>query len=183
MGSVTEAAKETIDALTANGGKVGMVKGHVYRPFSVKYLLAVLPETVKKIAVLDRTKETGSIGEPLYLDVLAALKDKDIEIIGGRYGLGSKDTQAYHIKAVFDHLNETELKNGFTIGINDDVTHTSLPCDETFHVPADYTSCLFWGLGSDGTVSANKSTVKIIGDNTDQYAQAYFAYDSKKLVG
>ena len=183
MGSVTEAAKETIDALTANGEKVGMIKVHLYRPFSVKYLLAVLPETVKKIAVLDRTKETGSIGEPLYLDVLAALKDKDIEIIGGRYGLGSKDTQAYHIKAVFDHLNETELKNGFTIGINDDVTHTSLPCDETFHVPADYTSCLFWGLGSDGTVSANKSTVKIIGDNTDMYAQAYFAYDSKKAGG
>lgn len=183
MGSVTEAAKETIDALVANGEKVGMIKVHLYRPFSVKYLLDVLPASVKKMAVLDRTRETGSVGEPLYLDIVAALKDKDIEIIGGRYGLGSKDTQAYHVKAVFDHLAGSELKNGFTIGINDDVTHTSLECDENFHVPADYTSCLFWGLGSDGTVSANKNTVKIIGDNTDMYAQAYFAYDSKKAGG
>ena len=172
MGSVTEAAKETIDALTAAGEKVGMIKVHLYRPFSVKYLTAVLPETVKKIAVLDRTKETGAMGEPLYLDVLAALKDKDIEIIGGRYGMGSKDTQPYHIKAVFDELKKDEMKNSFTIGINDDVTHLSLEADKNFTVPADYTSCLFWGLGSDGTVSANKSTVKIIGDNTDQYAQA-----------
>ena len=183
MGSVTEAAKETIDALVAQGEKVGMIKVHLYRPFSVKYLTAVLPKTVKKIAVLDRTKETGATGEPLYLDVLAALKDTDIEIIGGRYGMGSKDTQAYHIKGVFDHLKEEKMINGFTVGINDDVTHLSLPWDENFHIPADYTSCLFWGLGSDGTVSANKSTVKIIGDNTDMYAQAYFAYDSKKAGG
>ena len=184
MGSVTEAAKETIDALMANGEKVGMIKVHLYRPFPVKYLLDVLPSSVKHIAVLDRTKETGATGEPLYLDVLAALKDrKDLRIIGGRYGLGSKDTQPYHIKAVFDHLKEAELINGFTIGINDDVTHLSLPYDETFNVTGDYTSCLFWGLGSDGTVSANKSTIKIIGDNTDQYAQAYFAYDSKKAGG
>ena len=183
MGSVTEAAKETIDALVKEGEKVGMIKVHLYRPFSVSYLTAVLPDTVKRIAVLDRTKETGSVGEPLYLDVLAALKDRDIEIIGGRYGMGSKDTQAYHIKGVFDHLKGENLIHGFTIGIVDDVTNLSLPWDENFHIPADYTSCLFWGLGSDGTVSANKSTVKIIGDNTDMYAQAYFAYDSKKAGG
>lgn len=183
MGSVTEAAKETIDALVASGEKVGMIKVHLYRPFSIKYLNAVLPKTVKKIAVLDRTKEGGSIGEPLYLDILAAFKDCDFDIIGGRYGLGSKDTQPYHIKAVFDELKKDVMKNGFTIGINDDVTHTSLEADASFAVNADYTSCLFWGLGSDGTVSANKSTVKIIGDNTDQYAQAYFAYDSKKAGG
>ena len=124
------------------------------------------------------------MGEPLYLDVVAALKDrKDIEIIGGRYGLGSKDTQPCHVKAVFDHLKEDKMINGFTIGIEDDLTHLSLPADESFQIEGDYTSCLFWGLGSDGTVSANKSTVKIIGDNTDQYAQAYFAYDSKKAGG
>lgn len=183
MGSVTECAKETIDALVAKGEKVGMIKVHLYRPFSVKYLLDVLPNTVKKIAVLDRTKETGSIGEPLYLDVLAALKDKDIEIIGGRYGLGSKDTQPNHVKAVFDHLKGDKLIHGFTIGIEDDVTNLSLTPDEDFAIESDCTSCLFWGLGSDGTVSANKSTIKIIGDNTDQYAQAYFAYDSKKAGG
>ena len=183
MGSVTECAKETIDALVAKGEKVGMIKVHLYRPFSVKYLLDVLPATVKKIAVLDRTKETGSIGEPLYLDILAALKDKDIEIIGGRYGLGSKDTQPNHVKAVFDHLKGDKLIHGFTIGIEDDVTNLSLTPDEDFTIESDCTSCLFWGLGSDGTVSANKSTIKIIGDNTDQYAQAYFAYDSKKAGG
>lgn len=183
MGSITETAKETIDALNAAGEKVGMIKVHLYRPFSVDYLVKVLPATVKKIAVLDRTKESGSIGEPLYLDVLAALKDKDIEIVGGRYGLGSKDTNVSHVKAVFDHLKEPVLKQGFTIGINDDVTNLSLANDVNFDVESDYTSCLFWGLGSDGTVSANKSTVKIIGDNTDMYAQAYFAYDSKKAGG
>ena len=183
MGSVTECTKETIDALLAKGEKVGMVKVHLYRPFSVKYLLDVLPASVKRIAVLDRTKESGSLGEPLYLDILAALKDKDIEIIGGRYGLGSKDTQPSHIKAVYDHLKGDQLIHGFTIGIEDDVTHLSLTPDEDFNVASDCTSCLFWGLGSDGTVSANKSTIKIIGDNTDQYAQAYFAYDSKKAGG
>lgn len=183
MGSVTETAKETIDMLNATGDKVGMIKVHLYRPFSVEYLNAVLPSSVKKIAVLDRTKEVGAGGEPLYLDVLAVLKDKDIEIIGGRYGMGSKDTQPSHIKAVFDNLKGDKPLNSFTIGINDDVTHLSLPVDEEFQFDADYTSCLFWGLGSDGTVSANKSTVKIIGDNTSQYAQAYFAYDSKKAGG
>ena len=183
MGSVCEAAEEVIDYLTAKGEKVGLVKVHLYRPFSVEHFLKAIPATAKKIAVLDRTKETGSLGEPLYLDILSALKDKDIEIIGGRYGLGSKDTQPYHIKAVFDELKKDVMKNSFTIGINDDVTNLSLDADSSFTVPADYTSCLFWGLGSDGTVSANKSTVKIIGDNTDQYAQAYFAYDSKKAGG
>ena len=184
MCSVTETIKETVDALCAQGEKVGLIKVHLYRPFSVKYLEAVLPKSVKKIAVLDRTKETGATGEPLYLDVLAALHGhKDIEIVGGRYGLGSKDTQPCHIKAVYDHLKQDNPFTGFTVGINDDVTNLSLPYDESFQVNADYTSCLFWGLGSDGTVSANKSTVKIIGDNTDQYAQAYFAYDSKKAGG
>ena len=184
MGSITETAHETIDALMAKGEKVGMIKVHLYRPFAPEYMLKVMPSTVKKIAVLDRTKESGAMGDPLYLDVVAALKDhKDIEIIGGRYGLGSKDTQPCHVKAVFDHLKEDKMINGFTIGIEDDVTHLSLPADESFQIEGDYTSCLFWGLGSDGTVSANKSTVKIIGDNTDQYAQAYFAYDSKKAGG
>ena len=184
MGSITETAHETIDALMAQGEKVGMIKVHLYRPFAPEYMFKVMPATVKKIAVLDRTKESGAMGEPLYLDVVAALKDrKDIEIIGGRYGLGSKDTQPCHVKAVFDHLKEEKMINGFTIGIEDDLTHLSLPADESFQINGDYTSCLFWGLGSDGTVSANKSTVKIIGDNTEQYAQAYFAYDSKKAGG
>lgn len=145
-----------------------MIKVHLYRPFSTKYLTAVLPETVKRIAVLDRTKEYGAGGEPLYLDVLGALNGKDIEIIGGRYGLGSHDTQPCHIKAVFDYLKESEIKTGFTVGIEDDVTHTSLPVDTSYQIESDATSCLFWGLGSDGTVGANKNTIKIIGDNTDQ---------------
>lgn len=184
MGSVTETAKETIDELNKEGKKVGMIKVHLFRPFSTKYLLNVLPETVKKIAVLDRSKEGGALGEPLYLDVVAALKDKDIDIIGGRYGLGSHDTAPKEIKAVFDHLEGDELKNGFTIGINDDVTNTSLPVDDSFVIDdGKTTECLFWGLGSDGTVSANKSSIKIIGDNTDMYAQGYYAYDSKKAGG
>lgn len=184
MGSVTETATETIDTLNANGEKVGMIKVHLYRPFSTKYLLDVLPATVKKIAVLDRSKEGGALGEPLYLDVIAALAGKDLEIIGGRYGLGSHDTAPKHIKAVFDHLKGTELKNGFTLGIEDDVTFTSLPCDDSFVIDdGKTTECLFWGLGSDGTVSANKSSIKIIGDNTDMYAQGYYAYDSKKAGG
>ena len=183
MGSVTETVKETIDEMMKNGEKVGLIKVHLYRPFSPKYLLDVLPETVKKIAVLDRTKEIGSTGEPLYLDVVAVLKDKDINIIGGRYGMGSKDTTPRQIKGVYDHLLETDPFNSFTIGINDDVTHLSLKEDDEFTVDADYTSCLFYGLGSDGTVSANKSSIKIIGDHTDLYSQAYFAYDSKKAGG
>lgn len=159
-----------------------MIKVHLFRPFSTKYLTEVLPETVKKIAVLDRTKEGGASGDPLYLDVLASLKDKDIEIVGGRYGLGSHDTEPNQIKAVFDELKKEEPKNGFTVGIEDDVTFTSLPVDKSYKIDSDATECLFWGLGSDGTVSANKSSIKIIGDNTDMYAQGYYAYDSKKLV-
>jgi len=182
MGSVTETAKEVIDEL--KGEKIGLVKVHLYRPFSPKHLLAVLPKTVKKIAVLDRTKEMGAPGEPLFLDVASVIKEAglDIEVVGGRYGLSSKDTQPKDVKAVFDFL-KGKTWQGFTVGINDDVTHLSIPVDNDFHVHADYTSCLFYGLGSDGTVSANKSSIKIIGDATGQYAQAYFAYDSRKAGG
>ncbi|MCQ2802753.1 MAG: pyruvate:ferredoxin (flavodoxin) oxidoreductase [Bacilli bacterium] len=183
MGSVTETTKEVIDEL--KGEKIGLVKVHLFRPFSVKHLLAVLPKTVKRIAVLDRTKEMGSTGEPLYLDVVSAIKQGglNVEVIGGRYGLSSKDTQPKDIKAVFDFLNSDKRHHDFTVGINDDLTHKSIPVDDNFHVKADYTSCLFYGLGSDGTVSANKSSIKIIGDATGQYAQAYFAYDSRKAGG
>ena len=184
MGSVTETTKEVIDEL--KGEKIGLVKVHLYRPFSVKHLLAVLPKSVKRIAVLDRTKEMGATGEPLYLDVVSALKQgglDNIEVIGGRYGLSSKDTQPKDVKAVFDFLNSDKRHHDFTVGINDDLTHKSIPVDDNFHVKADYTSCLFYGLGSDGTVSANKSSIKIIGDATGQYAQAYFAYDSRKAGG
>jgi len=184
MGSVTETIREVIDALVANGEKVGMIKVHLYRPFSIDYLTAVLPETVEKISVLDRTKEMGS-HEPLYLDVYAALSDyKNVKtIVGGRYGLSSKDTQPRDIKAVYDHLLLDEPFDGFTLSINDDVTHLSLTSDPDFHITNEYTSCLFYGLGSDGTVSANKNSIKIIGDHTDMYSQAYFAYDSKKAGG
>ncbi len=183
MGSVTETITEVIDEL--KNEKIGLVKVHLYRPFSAKHLVSVLPKTCKKIAVLDRTKEIGATGEPLYLDVVAALNQmgyKDIEVYGGRYGLSSKDTQPKDMKAVYDFLNNKPF-NGFTVGINDDVTHLSIPVDDSFHINGDYTSCLFYGLGSDGTVSANKSSIKIIGDATHQYAQAYFAYDSRKAGG
>jgi len=184
MGSVTETALEVIDALNAKGEKVGMVKVHLYRPFSVEHLKDVLPETVTSIAVLDRTKEIGA-HEPLYLDVYAALAGyKNVKtIVGGRYGLSSKDTQPRDVKAVFDHLKQDDPFDGFTISIVDDVTFKSLPVDEEFEVQHNYTSCLFYGLGSDGTVSANKNAIKIIGDHTDLYSQAYFAYDSKKAGG
>ena len=185
MGSVTETAIEVIDELAKEGKKVGLVKVHLYRPFSAKHLAAVLPASVKRIAVLDRTKEIGAAGEPLYLDVVAALKQvglEKIEVYGGRYGLSSKDTQPKHVKAVYDFLAGKPFHN-FTVSIDDDLTHLSIPVDEKFHVKADYTSCLFYGLGSDGTVSANKSSIKIIGDATHQYAQAYFAYDSRKAGG
>ena len=186
MGSITETAMEVVDALNKKGEKVGLVKVHLYRPFSAKHLVSVIPETVKKIAVLDRTKETGATGEPLYLDVVAALEqmNRHVDVIlGGRYGLSSKDTQPKHVKAVYDFLNADKHWTSFTVGINDDVTHLSIPVDDSFHVEGDYTSCLFYGLGSDGTVSANKSSIKIIGDATHQYAQAYFAYDSRKAGG
>ncbi len=182
MGSVVETIKEVIDALLAKGEKIGVISVHLYRPFSAKYLLNVLPKTVKKIAVLDRTKEIGT-REPLYLDVLSVLKDSGIKIIGGRYGIASKDTAPNQIKAVYDELAKENPKEEFTIGINDDVTHLSLELDPDFKINGNYTSCLFWGLGSDGTVGANKNSVKIIGDNTDNYAQAYFQYDSRKAGG
>ncbi len=183
MGSVTETISEVIDELKDE--KIGLVKVHLFRPFSAKHLLDVLPKSVKKIAVLDRTKEMGAAGEPLYLDVASVIKQAglDIEVIGGRYGLSSKDTQPKDMKAVFDFLASDKRWHGFTVSINDDVTHLSIPVDNNFHVKGDYTSCLFYGLGSDGTVSANKSSIKIIGDATHQYAQAYFAYDSRKAGG
>lgn len=181
MGSVTDTITETINSLVKKGEKVGLIKVYLYRPFSQKFLEDALPATVKSIAVLDRAKEVGS-REPLFLDVCYALRKHNLTIIGGRYGLSSKDTNPSHINAVYEELKKAEPKEEFTIGIDDDVTHLSLaPVD--IHVDADYTSCLFYGLGSDGTVGANKSTVKIIGNNTDLYSQAYFAYDSKKAGG
>ena len=183
MGSVCECAEEVIDYLNAKGKKVGIIEVHLYRPWSNKYLFNVMPKTVKKIAVLDRTKEMGATGEPLYLDVCSVIRDADTLVIGGRYGMGSKDTTPQHIKAVYDHLNSDNPFTGFTIGIKDDVTHLSLPDVHGFHINSGVTQCLFYGLGSDGTVSANKSSIKIIGDNTDLYCQAYFAYDSKKAGG
>jgi pyruvate-ferredoxin/flavodoxin oxidoreductase len=186
MGSVCETIEEVVDYLMAKGEKVGVIKVHLYRPFSEKYFFNVLPKTVKKIAVLDRTKEPGAPGEPLYLDVRNLFyekKDTPI-IVGGRYGLGSKDTTPAQILAVFDNLKQTTPKNLFTIGIEDDVTYTSLPVKGVVSTaPAGTTRCKFWGFGSDGTVGANKDAIKIIGDNTDLYAQAYFAYDSKKSGG
>jgi len=182
MGSVTDTITETINTLTKKGEKVGLIKVYLYRPFSEKYLEAVLPSTVKKIAVLDRAKEQGA-REPLFLDVCYALrKHKDLTIVGGRYGLSSKDTNPSHVNAVFEELKKDDPKEEFTIGIEDDVTNLSLE-PAPISVDSDYTSCLFYGLGSDGTVGANKSTVKIIGNNTDLYSQAYFAYDSKKAGG
>ena len=186
MGSVTETAIEVVDEMNAHGAKVGLVKVHLYRPFSNKHLVDVIPATVKKVAVLDRTKEPGANGEPLYLDVVAAFAQEGRKfdvVLGGRYGLSSKDTQPKHVKAVYDFLDADKHWDSFTVGINDDVTHLSVPVDDSFKVKADYTSCLFYGLGSDGTVSANKSSIKIIGDATHQYAQAYFAYDSRKAGG
>lgn len=186
MGSVTETIKETIDYMNAHGSNVGLVTVHLYRPFVPKYLFDVVPPTVKRIAVLDRTKEPGALGEPLYLDICTAYYNKPNAplIVGGRYGLGSKDTTPAQIKAVYDNLEKAEPKNHFTIGINDDVTYTSLEVPEKFTTAPEGTiRCKFWGLGSDGTVGANKSAIKIIGDNTPLYAQGYFAYDSKKSGG
>ncbi|MBQ8764385.1 MAG: pyruvate:ferredoxin (flavodoxin) oxidoreductase [Clostridia bacterium] len=183
MGSACDTIQETVDYLVKNGVKVGLIKVRLYRPFSAKHLIEAIPASVKKISVLDRTKECGSIGEPLYLDVVAALRDsqfKDIEIFGGRYGLGSKDTTPAQIIAVYKNND----KKRFTVGINDDVTFTSLEITENPDTtPEGTTSCKFWGLGADGTVGANKNSVKIIGDHTDMYVQAYFDYDSKKSGG
>ncbi|WP_041701769.1 pyruvate:ferredoxin (flavodoxin) oxidoreductase [Gottschalkia acidurici] len=186
MGSATDTIEETIDYLLAKGEKVGLIKVRLYRPFSAKYFFDVLPSTVKKIAVLDRTKEPGAIAEPLHLDISSLFVGKADAplIVGGRFGLGSKDTTPSQIKAVYDNLKLDEPRTGFTVGIVDDVTNLSLDVNE--HIvtePAGTVRCKFWGLGSDGTVGANKSAIKIIGDNTDMYAQAYFAYDSKKSGG
>ncbi|MFT9494484.1 pyruvate:ferredoxin (flavodoxin) oxidoreductase [Anaerosolibacter sp.] len=186
MGSATEAAEEVVDYLTAKGEKVGLVKVHLYRPFSPKYFFDVLPKTVKKIAVLDRCKEPGSIGEPLYLDVRSLFYNMENAplIVGGRYGLGSKDVTPSQIKAVYDNLKLDAPKNGFTVGIVDDVTNTHLEIKDIVKTgPAGVRRCKFWGLGSDGTVGANKDAIKIIGDETDLYAQGYFSYDSKKSGG
>ena len=191
MGSVTETLRETVDYLNARGGKVGVVTVHLYRPFSVKYLGEVLPETVKRICVLDRTKEPGANGDPLYLDVVEAFANcKDIPadrkplIIGGRYGLSSKDTTPAQMLAVFANLGANEPKNQFTVGIVDDVTFRSLPVGEEISLAKPGTfEALFFGLGADGTVGANKNSIKIIGGTTNKYCQAYFSYDSKKSGG
>jgi len=186
MGSVCDTIDETIDYLLKKGEKVGAVRVHLYRPFSEKHFLEVMPSTVKKIAVLDRTKEPGSPGEPLYLDVskiFQKLPNSPV-IIGGRYGLGSKDTRPSQIIAVYNNLKQEQPKDRFTIGITDDVTNLSLPEEEIIETtPEGTVSCKFWGLGSDGTVGANKSAIKIIGDNTNLYVQGYFSYDSKKSGG
>ncbi|MDE6581599.1 MAG: pyruvate:ferredoxin (flavodoxin) oxidoreductase, partial [Duncaniella sp.] len=185
MGSVTQAAQEAIDYLRAKGEKVGLVSVHLYRPFSAKHFLAAVPKTAKRIAVLDRTKEPGANGEPLYLDVKDCFygqADAPV-IVGGRYGLASKDTTPAQILSVFENLALPEPKNHFTVGIVDDVTFTSLPMKEELALGGDTFEAKFYGLGADGTVGANKNSVKIIGDNTDKYCQAYFAYDSKKSGG
>ena len=191
MGSGAETAEETVEHLTSKGEKVGILKVRLYRPFSIEHFVAALPASVKKIAVLDRTKESGSTGEPLYLDVVTALSEiisagkstlKSMpKVVGGRYGLSSKEFTPAMVKAVFDELKKETPKNHFTVGINDDVTHTSLPYDQEFSIERDdVVRAIFYGLGADGTVGANKNSIKIIGEDTDNYAQGYFVYDSKK---
>lgn len=186
MGSVSGAVKETVDYLNAMGKKTGFIQVILYRPFSAKYLLSVLPKSIKKIAVLDRTKEPGASGEPLYLDVCSVINEADVkpQVVGGRYGLSIKDTTPAQIKAVFENLFAENTRNHFTVGIVDDLTFTSLTVGKEIDVTAPGTvSCKFWGLGSDGTVGANKNSIKIIGDHTDKYVQAYFEYDAKKSGG
>ena len=183
MGSVCDTIKETINYLNSKGKKYGMVEVHLYRPFSVKHLLRVIPSTVKNIAVLDRTKESNASGEPLYLDVCSTLKDKKIKIYGGRYGLSSKDTTPAQIKAVFDFIGGKKPHHNFTIGIVDDVTKLSLEVDEKFNIPSNMTEFLIYGYGSDGMVSTSKDIIKIIGDHTNKFVQGYFQYDSKKSGG
>ncbi len=183
MGSGCETIEETIDYLVSKGQKVGAVKVRLYRPFDAKALIGALPKTVKKIAVLDRCKEPGCLGEPLYLDVKSALAERGLTIIGGRYGLSSKEFTPSMVNAIYKHLDGACTHN-FTVGINDDVSNLSLKIDEEIHTePANVVSCMFWGLGADGTVGANKNSIKIIGDNTNKYVQAYFVYDSKKSGG
>lgn len=182
MGSVCECIKEVVDDLNKKGKKVGLVTVHLYRPFSNSYLSSIIPSSVKKIAVLDRTKEAGSSGEPLYLDVVNALKDRDIKIIGGRYGLSSKNTTPAMIKSVYDNLSG-DMKSNFTIGINDDVTNLSLDIDNSYRLDNNNYEMLIYGYGSDGMVSTSKDILRIIGDNTKKYVQGYFQYDSKKSGG
>ncbi len=188
MGSGADACEETVNYLTKQGKKVGVLKVRLYRPFPSDKFIEALPKTVKHIAVMDRTKEAGSLGEPFYLDVVACLKEHNVAdkytVVGGRYGMGSKEFTPSMILAIYKNLQQANPKNHFTVGINDDVTFTSLPIDEKIDVaPEGTTRCKFYGLGSDGTVGANKNSIKIIGDHTDLYAQGYFAYDSKKSGG
>ena len=187
MGSINDVAEEVVDYLNAHGEKVGLLKVRLYRPFAADKMLAAIPETVKSIAVLDRTKEPGALGEPLYLDVVTALREagkNDVKVIGGRYGLGSKDTPPSSVFAVYKELTKAEPKKQFTLGIVDDVTNLSLAEEPSPNTAAEGTiECKFWGLGGDGTVGANKNSIKIIGDHTDKYVQAYFQYDSKKTGG
>src|SRR5680860_297210 len=186
MGSVCEAIEETVDYLNIKGEKVGVLTVHLFRPFSLEHFFKSIPKTVKKIAVLDRTKELGAFAEPLYLDVKAVFSGREWQptIVGGRCGIGGKDVIPGHIQSIFENLNQKQPKDNFTVGIVDDLTHTSLFIGEDIDTTAvGTTACKFWGLGSDGTVGANKSAITIIGDNTDMYAQAYFAYDSKKSGG
>src|SRR5260370_23829936 len=188
MGSGAETAQATAEHLVARGERVGVVKVRLFRPFSGEHFLQVLPATVKGIAVLAGKKEPGSIGEPLYLDVVAAMHEGrssrpslQPHIIGGRYGLSSKEFTPAMVKSIFSEMAVTEPKQHFTVGINDDVTHSSLEYDPAFSIEsADTVQCVFWGLGSDGTVGANKNSIKIIGEETGNYAQGYFVYDSKK---
>jgi len=187
MGSSCEAIEETVNYLNARGEKVGLIKAHLYRPFSIRHFLEAIPSTCKTLTALDRTKESGSLGEPMYLDICSALREagrNDIEVLGGRYGLGSKEFNPTMVKAVFDNMAAGQPQNHFTVGIVDDVSGTSLPLGEKIDAsPEGLVSCMFYGLGSDGTVGANKNSIKIIGDHTDMYAQAYFSYDSKKSGG
>ena len=187
MGSVCDTIEEVIDYKLAQGEKVGLVKVRLYRPFVAQKFADAIPQSVKTISVLDRTKEPGALGEPLYLDVVSALAEtgRHIDVLGGRYGLGSKDTPNSNIFAVFANMDSQDMKRKFTIGITDDVTNLSLKDPENVPdtTPAGTISCKFWGLGGDGTVGANKNSIKIIGDHTDMYAQAYFDYDSKKTGG
>ena len=183
MGSGEGAAREAVETMVKNGEKVGVLFVRLFRPFSIKHFVDELPDTVKKIAVLDRTKEPGSVGEPLYQDVVTALIESDREmpvVVGGRYGLSSKEFTPKMVKGVYDELLDDKPKNHFTVGINDDVTFTSLPIDDSFTIERNTINCMFYGLGSDGTVGANKNSIKIIGDTTDNFVQGYFVYDSKK---
>ena len=185
MGSVCQCAQEVVNYLCERGEKVGLIQVRLYRPFSLKHFIGAIPASCRVLTVIDRTKEPGALGEPLYEDVSAAVQEAGLSLtlLGGRYGLSSKDTTPAQIKAVFDNM-AGEKKNHFTVGINDDVTHTSLPIGENIVTSGkSIISCKFWGLGSDGTVGANKNSCKIIGDNTDQYVQAYFQYDAKKSGG